>query len=158
MAMNNLKKIILGLLIVMGANLAVAQPTDEVKTHHEALVGMSYLHIQVTLILNHWDFHPLNNIPLDEIDGEFQEHMLEEMEHDEAWVDNLLVEEVFDSMDPPLEIETEEAINANLEFYEQVLGLLRDPEALSKKIKSLQEELEEAETRLYDIILPALAK
>lgn len=129
------------------------------EAKYKAIQGIGYLHTQVTLLVKNWEFHPLAQVPLDDFEEEWREHMLEELEHDEEWAEYMMVEDnVYFHFDDILDTETEDALNANLEFYRQVITSLRDPDQVEKQLPSWREELSNANDRLYEQIYPALCK
>lgn len=142
-------------ITVMFSGQAHAQNEDKYKV----IQGISYLHTQVSLILTNWDVHPLNKIPLDGIEEEFQNHFVEEMEHDEEWVEFILVEDnLLDRFGEGLTPEVGGAIEDNLEFYAQIFKMLRNPDQVTLQIDDMIDGLKAAEDRLYQTIFPAIIK
>jgi hypothetical protein len=142
-------------LMLSFSNTAQAQSQDKYKV----IQGLSYLHTQVSLILTNWDVHPLNKIPLDGIEAEFQNHFVEEMAHDEEWVEFILVEDnLLDRFGEGLSPEVGGAIEENLEFYDKIFQMLRDADEVSLQIEDMLDALKAAEERLYLTIFPAIIK
>ena len=128
-------------------------------SRYKGIQGIGYLHTQTALILNNWDKHPLNHRPMDKHEEILQKHFIEEFEHDEEWVDIVLVESnLFEEFENHIDEKVEDAIKENLEFYLKVLKSLRNPEEVTKNHKLWSKELIEANIRLYDVIYPALCK
>ena len=121
----------------------------------KVIQGLGYLHTQVSIIVNGWEIHPLNIVPMDDFEEEFEKHFLEELEHDEEWVESLMVEDgIMNALEGIIDDEAEEAIFANLAFYESVIKGLRDPEKVN--VSSWRAQLLEANSRLYEVIFPDL--
>lgn len=131
----------------------------QVEDKYKVIQGLSYLHTQVSLILTNWEVHPLNKIPLDGIEEEFQNHFVEEMEHDEEWVEFILVEDnLLDRFGEGLSPEVGGAIEENLEFYGEIFKMLRNPDEVTLQIEDMIDALKVAEERLYETIFPAIIK
>ncbi len=156
--MSKLQTIFAALVFLLTFGTGFTQEDEAIPPRYKAVVGIGYLHTQVQLIVENWEIYPLNNIPLDEFEEEWQQHMVEELEHDEEWADYMLEDNTLFGAGEVLPDEVEEAINANLEFYHDVISLLRTPGELTKKIKLVREEMADASERLYEVILPALVK
>lgn len=126
---------------------------------YKVVQGLGYLHTQVTLLLDNWEIHPLNDIPLDDVAEEYYDHFLEEFEHDEEWVEFMMVEDnLLEGFGEELDASIEDAIDENLIFYDEVYKIVRKPGVLSKELKEYKIRLKEAENRLYQTIYPALIK
>ena len=130
------------------------QAQDEMDKY-KVVQGIGYLHTQVTLIIEGWDVHPLNHKPVDEMEAAFQNHMIQEYEHDEEWAQFLLVDDiVLDHFGEFLDADEEDALNYNLDFYNRVIKALENPEVFPEE--EFKEDLEMANEYLYDMIYPAL--
>lgn len=129
------------------------------KLKYQAIQGLGYLHTQVTILIENWNTHPLNEMGLDAFQSEYRDHFLEEIKHDEEWVEFMLVEDnVLFQFDEHLDAATEEAIEENIAFYDKVIGLIQSRDEMDANMDALVNELEEADARLYDVIYPALCK
>lgn len=148
---------LLALLFIGLAWSTQAQNNDE---KYKAIQGIGYLHTQTSLLLTNWDIHPLNHKPMDEQEAVFQEHLIEEIEHDEEWAEYVLVEDnLFDGpLKENISDEVRYAIETNIAFYLKILKAIRDPELMKKNRKLWQKEMVDANKRLYDEIFPALVK
>lgn len=124
---------------------------------YKVIQGLSYLHTQVSLIINNWEVHPLSTIELDKFSEEYKKHFIEEIEHDEEWVEFMLVDENWNAaLGDNNSKDVEKALNQNLLFYRLVYELIQKPETVTKKLPTLMKRLEKADNRLYQIIFPAL--
>lgn len=129
------------------------------QKRYKAIQGMGYLHTQVTILIDNWTTHPLSSIDLDEFQKEYREHFLDEIQHDEEWVEFMLVEDnVLFQFDNHIDAVTEEAIEENIRFYDRVIELIKSPDEMEANLEALRNELQEADYRLYDVIYPALCK
>lgn len=147
------------LTLVFGAISLGFVQAQENETRYLGIQGIGYLHTQTALILNNWEHHPLNHEPMGEQEAMIQKHFLEEFEHDEEWVDIVLVESnLFDEFNEHLDDDAVDAIKDNLAFYRLVLEALKTPEKITKNQAAWQKDLIKANIRLYDIIYPALCK
>ena len=59
---------------------------------YRAIQGFGYLHTQVTMLIVHWKTHPLNHKAVDKHEAALQNHIINELEHDEEWVEFMMVE------------------------------------------------------------------
>ncbi|MGB0524176.1 MAG: hypothetical protein ACPGJS_14505 [Flammeovirgaceae bacterium] len=135
--------------------MAIAAQAQEKK--FKVVQGLSYLHTQVELIIDNWEVHPLSTVDLDKFAAEYKKHFIEEIEHDEEWVEFMLVDENWDSVfGDSISKDVEQALNKNLVFYSEVYELIKTPETFTKKLKVLMKRREKADHRLYHIIFPAL--
>lgn len=128
------------------------------EKRYKAVQGLGYLHTQVSLLINNWDVHPLNHAAIDEHEEIFQKHLVEELEHDEEWAEYMMVEEnlVFAEGGIILDLDVQEALDDNLEFYHMVIKALRSPDTFD--LDEYEVELELADERLYELIFPALIR
>ncbi len=148
------KTVYLLLIFISTYQITLAQ-----SEKYKGIQGIGYLHTQTTLLLNNWDIHPLNHKPMDEHEAEFQMHLREEIQHDEEWVEYVLVEEnLLHQFRDHITDQVTDAIDANISFYLEVLKALKDPELMDKNRDTWQKELVDANIRLYDVIYPALCK
>lgn len=125
---------------------------------YRAIQGFGYLHTQVTMLIVHWKTHPLNHKPVDKHEAELQDHIINELEHDEEWVEFMMVEGSLSHFSDHIDESVQKIINENLQFYHSVLTHLRKPEDISSKIEDWQKKLKEAEKKLFNTIYPALCK
>lgn len=129
------------------------------KSKYQGIQGLGYLHTQVTILIENWETHPLSENGLDVFEEEYKQHFLEEIEHDEEWVEFMLVEDnLLFQFDSHIDAEVEEAIEHNLAFYHKVVELIKDPESMGASLDELKGDLQEADSNLYDIIYPAICK
>lgn len=129
------------------------------KKKYQAIQGLGYLHTQVTILIDNWELHPLSDIDLDEFQKEYREHFLEEIQHDEEWVEFMLVEDnLLFQFDEHIDAVTEEAIEENIAFYDKVIELIQQPESMEASLEELRNELQEVDARLYDVIYPSLCR
>lgn len=150
-----MKKFLLGFTLFLGWAISGQAQDDKYKS----IQGIGYLHTQTALILNNWKTHPLNHEPMSKQEAVIQSHFLEEFEHDEEWVDIVLVESnVFEQFKDHMNEKVEDAIRDNLEFYKDVLEALKYPDKISDNREAWLEDLVQANIRLYDVIYPALCK
>ncbi|MCB9230283.1 MAG: hypothetical protein H6581_01350 [Bacteroidia bacterium] len=135
-----------------------SQGEDAVVKKYLAIQGLGYLHTQVALLIKNWEIHPLNHAALDEHEHEFQKHLLEELEHDEEWAEYMMVEEnlVFSEEGLILDVDVQDALDDNLEFYHRVIKSLRTPDTFN--IEQFEGELELASERLYNVVFPAIIR
>ena len=144
-----------GFLFGMTATTSAQGQEDKYKV----IQGLGYLHTQVTLLLNNWEVHPLNDIPLEEVAEEYYDHFLEEFEHDEEWVEFMMVEDnLLEGFGEDLDMSIEDAIDENLIFYDEVYKIVKKPGLLTKQLADYKKKLKEADQRLYGKIYPALIR
>lgn len=124
---------------------------------YKVVQGLSYLHTQVSLLIDNWEVHPLSGIELDKFSAEYKKHFIDEIEHDEEWVEFMLVDENWNSvLGDSTDKELTKALNKNLVFYHEVYQLMKEPKEFGKKLNNLMRKKEKADDRLYHIIFPAL--
>ncbi len=129
------------------------------KSKYQGIQGLGYLHTQVTILIDNWETHPLSESGLDAFEEEYKQHFVEEIEHDEEWVEFMLVEDnLLFQFDSHIDAKVEEAIEENLDFYHKVIQTIRDSETMSASLEELKGLLQEADSNLYDIIYPAICK
>lgn len=130
--------------------------TKAQEAKYKAIQGIGYLHTQITLLLNNWEFHPLSQVPLDEFEEEFEQHFIEELEHDEQWVEYMMVEENFLlNFSEDVDEDTEDAIEENLEFYRSVITAIKKG-SIKERLADLRTQLRLMDENLYEEIFPAL--
>lgn len=96
---------------------------------------------------------------MDDVAEEYYDHFLEEFEHDEEWVEYMMVEDnLLDGFGEEVDPSIEDAIEENLVFYDEIYKIVHKPGLLSKQKKEYDAKLKEADDRLYDVIFPALIK
>lgn len=144
-----------GLLTCVLLSLTLSAEAQEKK--YKVVQGLSYLHTQVSLLLDNWEVHPLSTIDLDKFSAEYKKHFIEEIEHDEKWVEFMLVDENWNSvLGDSVSKEVIKALNKNLVFYDDVFQLIKKPKEFTKKLRVLMRQKEQADDRLYHVIFPAL--
>lgn len=155
-----MKKILTSVLALAFFVLLTENATAQDKIEkYRGIQGLGYLHTQVTLLIENWGTHPLNHKPMDEHEKEWQEHLQQEIEHDEELVELLFVEEgLVYQLDEMLDPDTEADLEANLEFYREIIHAVSEPEKFTDNLQGWKEELEVAERRLYEDIFPAIIK
>ena len=137
--------------------LSSFQSAQAQEDKYKIIQGLGYLHTQVTLLIDHWKYHPLNDIPMDDISEEYYDHFLEEFEHDEEWVEFMMVEEnLMKHFGEDITEEVATAIEDNLVFYEDIYEKVKKPGVMSKELEGLKEKMKEADHKFYHTILPAL--
>jgi hypothetical protein len=151
--MKKITLILLILLFVININSLQAQ-----EDKYKVIQGIGYLHTQVTMLLVHWEKHPLNHKALDAHEAELQDHIITELEHDEEWVEFMMVEGSLSHFSEHIDEKTKIIINNNLKFYHHVLTNLRNPDDINSKIDEWNKKLKVAENDLYHTIFPALCK
>lgn len=145
------------LLLLLALGLSTSLQAQKKK--YQAIQGLGYLHTQITILIDNWATHPLNEGSVDEFTREFRDHFVEEIQHDEEWVEFMLVEDnLLFGFEEHISAEVEEALESNIEFYDKVIEMIQTPEEMSLNLEALQNELEDADARLYDVIYPALCK
>jgi len=102
---------------------------------YKAIQGFGYLHTEVAMLISHWEKHPLNHKAADEHEKMLKEHIIVELEHDEEWVEYMMVEGSLSHFEDLLDDESKKVISTNLKFYHKVLTHLRNPEEIDSKIK-----------------------
>ncbi len=129
------------------------------KSKYQGIQGLGYLHTQVTILIENWETHPLSEIGLDVFEEEYKQHFIEEIEHDEEWVEFMLVEDnLLFQFDSHIDAKVEEAIENNLGFYHKVIQMIREPDSMEASLDVLKGDLQQADSNLYDIIYPAICK
>ena len=128
------------------------------KDKYKMIQGLGYLHTQVTMLIVHWEKHPLNHKPVDDHEAMLQEHIITEMEHDEEWAEYMMVENNLSHFEHVLDDKIKKSINQALEFYHYVISHLRKPEEVKIQYDDWKKKLAETETLLFEVIYPALCK
>ncbi len=145
------------LLFILFFSLAFTLQAQKKK--YQAIQGLGYLHTQITILIDNWEVHPLNEISLDAFQKEYRSHFVEEIQHDEEWVEFMLVEDnLLFGFEEHISADVEEALESNIEFYDRVIEMLRSPDEVTLNLEALENELEDADARLYEVIYPALCK
>ena len=154
-----MKRLLTNFLLIATLCLAVSNPVSAQKAKYQGIQGLGYLHTQVTILIDNWETHPLSETSLDAFEEEYKNHFLEEIEHDEEWVEFMLVEEnLIYQFDDHIDVKVEEAIEDNLRFYHRVVQMIQDPETMEASLEELKADLQGADSNLYDIIYPAICK
>lgn len=144
---------------LLAGMLLMFLPGISQKERYQAIQGLGYLHTQVTILLENWEMHPLNEFDLDEFEKDYKRHFVEEITHDEEWVEFMLVEDnLLFQFEEHIDADVEDALRDNLEFYRKVINLLRNSEEMDIQLTDLRNELQGADSRLYEQIYPALCK
>lgn len=125
---------------------------------YRAIQGFGYLHTQVTMLIVHWKTHPLNHKAVDKHEAALQNHIINELEHDEEWVEFMMVESSLSHFSEHIDQNVQKIINENLKFYHEVLTHLREPDSISSKLQDWNKKLKKAEDNLFKVIYPALCK
>ena len=138
--------------------LLTSNPVQAQKDKYKVIQGFGYLHTQVSMLLNHWEKHPLNHKATEEQEAKLQEHIIAELEHDEEWVEFMMVEESLSHFEGNLDASIKKIIHENLQFYHAVLTHLRKPEEIDEKLKEWREQFKIIQNNLYNQIFPVLCK
>ncbi len=149
------KLISLFLFFVLYFSFSLVQAQED---KYRAIQGFGYLHTQVTMLIVHWKTHPLNHKAVDKHEAALQNHIINELEHDEEWVEFMMVEGSLSHFSDHIDQDVQKTINENLQFYHKVLTHLRQPDDINKHLSKWKESLKKAEEKLYKIIYPALCK
>jgi hypothetical protein len=149
------KLISLFLFFVLYFSFSLVQAQED---KYRAIQGFGYLHTQVTMLIVHWKTHPLNHKAVDKHEADLQNHIINELEHDEEWVEFMMVEGSLSHFSDHIDQDVQKTINENLQFYHKVLTHLRQPDDINKHLSEWKESLKKAEEKLYKIIYPALCK
>ena len=150
-----MRSIVLCFLFLVFYSQINAQSQSQTN-RYKVIQGFGYLHTQVDFIISHWADHPLNHKPVDEHEAKLQEHIINEIEFDEEWVEFMMVEDNIATISKNTDQMVVDALHENLRFYHMVLTHLRNPEEVDQKIKKWEVELKKASINLYDVIYRAL--
>lgn len=154
-----MKRLDLKTLLLTALCFCFIAPASAQKSKYQGIQGLGYLHTQVTILVDNWETHPLSESGLDAFEEEYKQHFVEEIAHDEEWVEFMLVEDnLLFQFDSHIDASVEEAIEENLEFYHRVIKMIQDPDSMDASLEELKGELQGADSKLYDIIYPAICK
>ncbi|MCH2021197.1 MAG: hypothetical protein MK207_01855 [Saprospiraceae bacterium] len=146
--------IVLFVLLFFMNNISLKAQEDKYKV----IQGIGYLHTQVTMLIVHWKKHPLNHKALDAHEAKLQEHIISELEHDEEWIEYMMVEANLSQFSENFDKKTKFIIKKNLKFYHTVISSLNNPKEFSENLPDWLTQLKDSEINLYNYIYPALCK
>lgn len=146
-------------LLIVTLCFAFSTQLQAQKERFQGIQGLGYLHTQVTILITNWETHPLSEMGLDAFEEEYKQHFLDEIKHDEEWVEFMLVEDnLLFQFDSKIEADVETAIEENLRFYSRVIDMVQDQDTMEASLLELRNELKGADSKLYDVIYPAICK
>ncbi len=135
-----------------------SNPVQAQEDKYKVIQGFGYLHTQVSMLLSHWEKHPLNHEATEKQEAALQEHIIAELEHDEEWVEFMMVEESLSHFEDKLDDPIKKIIHENLQFYHLVLTHLRKPKEVDAKLNEWREQFKNIQNNLYNQIFPVLCR